>query len=199
VAASPLLCPPEQKQTLEIANQAEVVDFLADFVHNGRTRITEGDVLAIHRLTIQNIYPCAGNFRTALNYIEITDTNHKPSPPAMVKIHTRDMLDWLEGDGRHESPVHRASHLLWSVNAIHPFNGGNGRVARSLAYLLILMEVAPIFAGEPLPSKLKKRKTEYVSGLKAADKGSMVQLEQLVLECLREQISEIAQARLRGN
>jgi len=44
-----LLCSPEEKVPLEIANQADVIEFLADFVKNGRVRITESDVLAIHR------------------------------------------------------------------------------------------------------------------------------------------------------
>lgn len=104
------------------------------------------------------------------------------------------MLEWLEGEGLGKSPVHRASEILWRTNAIHPFNGGNGRVARSLAYLVILIDVAPIFAGQPLPTKLKAKKPEYVAGLKAGDKGNLAPLEQLVLECLRDQISEIAQA-----
>jgi len=81
---------------------------------------------------------------------------------------------------------------MWKLNAIHPFNGGNGRVARSLAYLIIVSEVAPIFAGEPLPTKLKARKDAYVDGLQAADKGDLQPLDSLVLKCFEEQLSDIA-------
>jgi len=59
-----LLCSPEEKVPLEIANQADIIEFLAEFVKNGRTRITESDVLAIHHLTIKGIYPCSGTFAT---------------------------------------------------------------------------------------------------------------------------------------
>jgi len=82
--------------------------------------------------------------------------------------------------------------VLWKVKHIHPFNGGNGRVARALAYLVMASKVAPIFKGEPLPAKLKKRKSEYVTGLKAADKGNLGPLQNLVLECFQEQIAEIS-------
>jgi fido (protein-threonine AMPylation protein) len=191
VVSTPLLCRPEEKQTIEITNQGHVVEYLAEFIKH-RTRITESDVSEIHRLTIENIYPCAGNYRTALTLVEITDTDHKPSHPSQVRIDVRDMLDWLYGEGRSESPIHRASFVLWRTNAIHPFAGGNGRVARSLAYLVIVIEIAPIFAGESLPAKLKARELEYIAALKAADKGNLAILEQLVLACLREQISEIA-------
>jgi len=50
-----LLCSPEEKIPFEIANQADVFQFLADFVKYGRTRITESDLLAIHHLTIKGI------------------------------------------------------------------------------------------------------------------------------------------------
>jgi len=195
VATNPLLCRPEEKQTIEIANQSNVVEYFAAFVKHGRNRITESDVSEIHRLTIQNIFPCAGDYRTALTLVEITDTDHKPSHPSQVRSDVRDMLDWLEREGLSESPIRKASYVLWRTNAIHPFNGGNGRVARALAYLVIIINVAPIFAGEPLPSKLRARKMEYIEGLKAADKGNLAILEQLVLDCVREQISEIPNSR----
>ncbi len=167
------------------------MEYLAAFVKQGRSRITESDVSEIHRLTIENIYPCAGDYRTALTLVEITGTDHKPSHPSQVRSDVRDMLDWLGAQALSESPIRKASYILWKTNAIHPFNGGNGRVARALAYLVIIINVAPIFAGEPLPSKLRARKLEYIEGLKAADKGNLATLEQLVLECVQEQISEI--------
>jgi Fic family protein len=192
VATNPLLCRPADKQTIEIANQAEVVDYLADFVEKGRNRITESDVFAIHWLTIKNIYPCAGEYRTALMKMKITGTTHKPSPPFRIRSDVRDMLEWLVREGCFESPIHKASYVLWKTNAIHPFSGGNGRVARALAYLVIVINVAPLFAGESLPSKLKARKAEYIGGLKAADGGDLTMLEQMVGACVQEQINEIS-------
>jgi fido (protein-threonine AMPylation protein) len=187
-----LLCPPEAKAEREIENQGHVAEYFAEFVSQGRTRITEGVLLDIHRLTIEGIYPCAGNYRDARTRVEITGTKHKPSHPAIVQSDVRDMLEWLYDGGRNQSPMHRAAYVLWKVNAIHPFNGGNGRVARALAYLIILVEVAPVFAGESLPTKLKARKAEYLNALQAADNGSLGPLEQLVLECFQAQLNDIA-------
>jgi Fic family protein len=192
MANDKLLCRPEEKANREIANQARVAEYLSEFVKSGRTRITESVLLEIHQLTIEGIYPCAGTYRDALTKIEITDTEHKPSHASQVRSDVWDMLEWLYGAGGHKSPIERAAYLLWRVNYIHPFNGGNGRVARAMAYLVMAFEVAPIFAGEPLPAKLKARKTEYVQALKAADKGDLHLLEQLVLECFQAQITEIS-------
>jgi Fic family protein len=187
-----LMCSREEKADKEIANQRDVVDYLYDFVRKGRTRITESVVSEIHRLTIDGIYPCAGNFRDARTEVEITGTSHKPAHASQVRSDVRDMLDWVDaGEGALQTPLRRAAYLLWKTNAIHPFNGGNGRVARALAYLLILLEVAPVFAGESLPTKLKKRKGEYVDALKAADKGDLWPLKSLILQCVQEQVTEL--------
>ena len=164
---------------------------------SARNRITESDVLAIHDLTIQGIYPCAGKYRDAKTRVEITGTEHRPSHPSQVQIEVRDMLEWLYNGGRDQSPVYRAAYIMWRINAIHPFNGGNGRVARALAYLVIVSEVAPVFAGESLPSKLMARKPEYLDGLQAADKGDLTPLERLVLECFQSQLAEMANKPLR--
>jgi fido (protein-threonine AMPylation protein) len=187
-----LLCPIREKADREIANQAAVAEFLADFVRSGRTRITESVLLEIHRLTIEGIYPCAGTYRDALTKIEITDTDHKPAHASQVRTEVCDMLEWLYGEGAARSPIERAAYVLWRINYVHPFNGGNGRVARAMAYLVMAFEVAPIFSGEPLPAKLKARKQEYVEALKAADKGDLQPLQSLVLECFQAQIAEIS-------
>lgn len=187
-----LLCPISEKADREIANQAAVAEFLAEFVRSGRTRITESVLLEIHRITIEGIYPCAGTYRDALTKIEVTDTDHKPAHPSQVRSDARDMLEWLYGEGSAKSPIERAAFVLWRINYIHPFNGGNGRVARAMAYLVMAFEVAPIFAGEPLPAKLKRRKEEYVDGLKAADRGDLRPLQNLVLECFQQQVAEMS-------
>lgn len=196
MAHEKLLCPIDKKADIEIANQARVAEFLAEFVQRKRTRITLGDVLQIHALTIEGIYPCAGKFRDALSLVEITDTDHKPAHPAHVRLDVVDMLEWLYSpDGRLQSALERASFVLWKLNSIHPFNGGNGRVARAIAYLVMVSEVAPIFAGEPLPAKLKRRKAEYVAGLKRADRGDLKPLQNLVLECFQQQLADISSGR----
>ena len=108
------------------------------------------------------------------------------------------MLDWLYDGGKAFSPVYRAAYVMWKINAIHPFNGGKGRVARAVAYLVVVSEIAPVFAGESLPAKLKARKPE-LDGLQAADKGDLSKLEQLVLECFESQFDDLARKALRSN
>jgi len=89
----------------------------------------------------------------------------------------RDLLDGLYDGIRAFGPVYRAAYVMWKIDAIHPFNGGNGRVARAVAYLWLSGELAPVFAGESLPTKLKARKPEYLDALQGADKGNLATLD----------------------
>ena len=186
-----LQCSAAQKADLEIANQQSVVEYLAYLVDQNRTRITESDVLEIHRLTIAGIYPCAGTYRDVTKEILITGTRHRPSEASMIRADMTDMLEWHYGpEGQKQDPLTRAARLLWRINSIHPFSGGNGRVARAVAYLSITLEMAPLFAGEPLPAKLKKQKQRYIRALKAADKGDLSPMKELITECVSEQIED---------
>jgi Fic family protein len=56
------------------------------------------------------------------------------------------------------------------VNWIHPFNGGNGRTARALAYLILCLDLGIVPPGRPqFPTVIYNRRNEYVSALRAAD------------------------------
>jgi len=186
-----LLCAPEEKSNLEIANQATVIEYLADFARSGKTRITEGTLLEIHYLTIVGIYPCAGQYRDARFKIKITGTRHAPCHPSEIRYKVQELLDWLYSQKGSSSPTSTAAYALWKLNNIHPFAGGNGRVERSLAYLVMVTEVGPLFTGESLPAKLKKRKEEYLTGLQLADGGNHGPLKKLVLDLFLEQINEL--------
>jgi hypothetical protein len=61
-----------------------------------------------------------------------------------------------------------------------------------LLNLVVVSEIAPVCAGESLPTKLKARKPEYLERLRAADKGDLSKLEQLVLECFKSQFDDLA-------
>jgi Fic family protein len=187
-----LLCQPDEKANREIDNQAKVLGLLEYFVKIGRTHITEGDVLQIHALTIEGIYPCSGSYRSATTQIRITGTNHKPSPAHRVRSDVRDMLDHLYTPAAPAGPIERAAYVMWRICAIHPFNGGNGRVARAVAFLVILTEASAILAGSSLPTRLKVRKSEYLAGLGAADNGDLTRLAELVLRCCQEHVSELS-------
>jgi hypothetical protein len=109
------------------------------------------------------------------------------------------MLDWLYDGGKAFSPVYRAAYVMWKINAILVRLHTLWLFTRSMvARDEWLSEIAPVFAGESLPAKLKARKPEYLDGLQAADKGDLSKLEQLVLECFESQFDDLARKALRS-
>ena len=78
----------------------------------------------LQRLAIKDIYTCAGNFRTGPVFIK--GTTHQPPDPETVSEHVEEMCDYVNNKWAESSPMHLAAFLMWKLNWIHPFSGGNG-------------------------------------------------------------------------
>jgi hypothetical protein len=97
-----------------------------------------------------------------------------------------------------EDAVYSAAYLLWRIAWIHPFFDGNGRVARSLSYLglLVGLRVPELEGAVTIPELLDgKYRDRYFSALQAADTTWAKQLtvdvsglESLISELMIEQI-----------
>ena len=93
---------------------------------------------------------------------------HRPPEARFVADLVRDLCDRAnEGDG---DPVDTAAFLLWKLNWIDPFGGGNGRTARGVTHL------APCVAGLPAARESHDRRVcrsprmRYVEALRDADR-----------------------------
>ena len=63
-----------------------------------------------------------------------------------------------------------ASYLLWRLVWIHPFMGGNGRIARALSYLAICVGYNDWLPGtQPIPALINQHRNEYIACLEHAD------------------------------
>jgi Fic family protein len=161
----PLLCLPDEKAAKEAANGVEQIEYVSDLIRIGITEVRESHVLDLHRLAVQDIYPCAGRYRT----VPVTVGPYLPPHHSLVKSHTVDALTWLT-ENKQRPVLERAAYALWRFNWIHPFAGGNGRTSRAVAYLIICLEDRAMMPGKPnMPTRIYKRRDEYVKALRAAD------------------------------
>ncbi|OUE25857.1 Fic/DOC family protein [Clavibacter michiganensis] len=106
---------------------------------------------------------------------------HEYCPPAMVRSELSNAFDFynllLEGDS---SGVVPSAFLHWAVAHVHPFEDGNGRVAR-------LMASIPTLAKRQYPVMVfADRKFPYLQALDDADKGDPVGIINYTGERLRE-------------
>lgn len=101
-------------------------------------------------------------------------TVHSYAPPELVPSEMGNLVDWFcEHEG--VAPELEAAWLHHRFTQIHPFQDGNGRVARAIASLvLIRAEYFPL-------SVPAERKGEYIDALEAADAGEITELVEFIV------------------
>jgi Fic family protein len=166
----PLLCKPEDKAAREAENGVSQLEYLEHLVNERKIeQLRESHILELHKLAIEDIYPCGGEYRDALRKVVIAGSPHRVPHESAVPHLVRDLVDTLNAAAA-SSAIWRAAYALWRLNWIHPFAGGNGRTSRAFSYLIICMDMRMIPPGVPsMPSLIYKHRDEYVDALRAAD------------------------------
>lgn len=91
---------------------------------------------------------------------------HEYCPPLHVQSEMENLLGWLSGYAL-EDPIIVAAWLHHRFTQIHPYQDGNGRVARAITTLVLLRS-------ELLPPVIDRdRRVEYIGALELADRGDL--------------------------
>ncbi len=164
---------------------------------NGLFRPTRRKILRLHRFAIQDVYTCGGRFR---NWpVTIRGSLHRPPEARYIKGLVAEMCatahrntDW--------SPTKTAAFLLWRLNWIHPFGGGNGRTARALAYFALCVRLGLRLPGEfTIAEQIDRDRRRYQEALEDADaawKGHSLdvsRMESLLEDFLERQLAYLDQ------
>ncbi len=134
----------------EVINYRNVLKFI-DSVQlqigtSGKYNFTIETVLEIHRLITEKILPpeSSGNFRERQVVIRNTKTgqiSYTPPPAVEVPYLAEDLVNWINSDEcKQVHPILKAGIIHYEVARIHPFVDGNGRVARSVATLVMFLD-----------------------------------------------------------
>ena len=109
---------------------------------------------------------------------------HEYCPPVHVEAEVDSLLSWLGSYGS-EDPIIVAAWLHHRFTQIHPYQDGNGRVARALTTLVLLRaELLPLVIDRDL-------RVEYIKALEMADAGD---LSSLALQLARLERVAVLQA-----
>lgn len=98
---------------------------------------------------------------------------HYEAPPAeKIEEEMRGFLEWFNGQ-EHEDPVLRASIAhLWFVT-LHPFEDGNGRIARTLADMLLARSEQSSQRFYSMSAQIHLERDAYYTCLENAQKGTL--------------------------
>jgi len=148
---------------LEATNHAQALDWVKDQVKRKPTSLTEKDILHIHDVILKGIDDAnAEHYRSVpvrISGSEVVLPNPRKVPDLM-----QDFADWLSHDqGLH--PVELAAEAHYRLVTIHPFVDENGRSARLLMNMILLM------SGYPAAIIRKRDRLSYISSLEKAQLG----------------------------
>ena len=68
------------------------------------------------------------------------------------------------------TPVETSAYLLWRLNWIHPFGGGNGRTSRAVSYWALCVRLGFSLPGKlTIPEQILSNRKQYQQALIDAD------------------------------
>ncbi len=175
---------------LEATNHARALDFVHKLVAQQPSAITRQDILAVHEIILKSIDDeNAGRYRTVpvrITGAAVILPNPRKVPDLMDEFHA-----WLtSAPALH--PVAFAAQAHYRLVTIHPFVDGNGRTARLLMNLLLLMQGYP-------PAIIRPRdRMAYISALESAQLGGSQQPYEDIIAAAAERSLDIYLQAARG-
>ena len=123
-----------------------------------------------------------GKFKEQPNNPKREDgTLHEYCPPIHVDSEVDNLLSWLR-EYTNEDPIIVAAWLHHRLTQIHPYQDGNGRVARALTTLILLRaDLLPLVVDRDL-------RVEYIKALESADRTQLSPLAEIFARLERNAI-----------
>lgn len=165
------------KDYLEAKNHSEAIELLHDIVRRKRN-ISEGLIKEMHALLMKDIgftYAkgadsrlikkplSAGQYKIRPNHVlTLSGKIHHYTSPLHVKDEMERLVKWFyESDDLH--PVEKAAMFHYRFVVIHPFDDGNGRLARIFMNLILMQ------TGYPICIIKKEHRRQYFNAIEKAD------------------------------
>ena len=161
----------------EIINYRKVIEFIDEEAKKKIDKITELLIKKLHRIIIDKILTTGqGEYRTKQVIIRNSATGEvtfRPPPAIEVPFLMREFVYWLNKDNLDIHPVIKAGIAHHELVRIHPFLDGNGRVARVLATLILLLGGYDIRSFFSLEEYYDKDAASYYQNLQKASSGDL--------------------------
>lgn len=196
------------KDHLDIRGHREALDYLEAFVQ-AREPLTLATIREMHKVLLGEPYEAwaetaeglrvrrtitPGQFKTQPNHV-LTQTGevHHYARPDEVEPRMQALTDaiesaWPEIEAGAVHPVRFAAQVHHEVAAVHPFDDGNGRMARLLMNLVLMR------AGYVPAVIRQERRPAYYGALASADAGDRAPFEQFVADELATTMELYARA-----
>lgn len=158
------------KSEIEVVNYFKTLESLDKY-----EKIDEKTILEIHKIITEgtlNDPDMAGRFRdtpVVIGNLKTGKPNFVPPSPIKVPYLIGELLDWINVQNE-LNPIILAGILHYEFVRIHPFVDGNGRTARALATLILLLNDFNIKGYFSLDEYYNQDRQSYYGALQSADK-----------------------------
>ena len=148
---------------LEATNHAYALDWVQEQVNRKPSSLKQRDILQIHNMILRGIDDThAGCYRTVA--VRISGPTVVLANPIKVPDLMTEFIKWIKkADEIH--PIDLAAEAHYRLVSIHPFVDGNGRTARLMMNMILLM------AGYPPAIIAKRERLAYITALEKAQTG----------------------------
>lgn len=148
---------------LEATNHAQALDWVREQIKRKPAGLTQKDILHIHGVILKGIDDAnAGHYRSVP--VRISGSAVVLPNPRKVPDLMREFVQWL-ASGQRLHPVKLAAEAHYRLVTIHPFVDGNGRSARLLMNMILLM------SGYPVAIIRKRDRLAYIGSLEKVQLG----------------------------
>jgi fido (protein-threonine AMPylation protein) len=153
-----------------------------DFVASGRP-LTETSLRGLHAMIAAG-EPYAGKYRSEA--VSIGGSEHQPPEHIAVPALMYELVAWLRATPPGHAILKASIAHAWLTH-IHPFQDGNGRVARLLANIILAQSSLP-----PAIVKARTHRSRYLDVLSGSDPGGdILPVSGLFLDTLRRYAREM--------
>ncbi len=152
------------REHFDVVNQKEALEKLEEWVKAKKT-VKEDDILELHRITMKGISDFwAGKYKTIQN--RVLGSRVRRTPPYMVKEEIGELIKMINKNPEKMHVVELSAVAHQVLARIHPFLDGNGRTARLLSNLILMMH------GYPPNTILNKERKKYFETIERAHLGN---------------------------
>jgi Fic family protein len=170
------------QEHLEATNHAKAFDWIMNFVKHDPLQITEKDIVHIHDIILKGIDDeNAGHYRSVAVRISGLQDRHPERVQGPNPLKVPDLMAEfvVQINTMQVHPVELAAFAYYHLVTIHPFVYGNGRTARLLMNLILLMH------GYPPAVITVEQRLAYLHALeKAQTGGSMDDYINLIMQAV---------------
>jgi Fic family protein len=164
------------KHTYDVIGLNAARELSRDFAINIERPISESDIRTLNGIILQG-QPRAGIYKPYANEIQ-GNSAHRTALPSDTPAAMEEFCNWMNQLSRKgfqtlDSIIKAAAVHAWIAH-IHPFDDGNGRIARLLANMVLAREFMP-----PLILRNKNDRTRYIDALAFSDEAG--DLSRLIL------------------